>query len=266
MPEKRDVIRETDAEAIRLARTLLRSARHGALAVLDPVTGSPLASRVGVATDADGTPVILISILAAHTRALIADPRCSLLLGDPGKGDALAHPRVTLACRAMRLDAGSPRHQRVARRYLNRNPKAKLYAELGDFSYFALTVESASLNGGFGKAYALAREDIILHGDVVEALAAGEQGALEHMNSDHRDAIGLYARHFGGQEIAAGWTIAGIDADGLDLVDGDRVLRIFFASPLEEASALRSVLVSMAKEARMHLDTIHDRDVSVSTN
>jgi len=266
MPEKRDVIRETDAEAIRLARNLLRSARHGALAVLDPATGSPLASRVGVATDADGTPVILISMLAAHTRALIADPRCSLLLGEPGKGDALAHPRITLACHATRLDAGSPRHQRVARRYLNRNPKAKLYAELGDFSYFALTVESASLNGGFGKAYALAKEDIILNGDVVEALAAGEQGALEHMNSDHRDAIGLYARHFGGQKIAADWTIAGIDADGLDLVDGDRVLRIFFASPLEEASALRFVLVSMAKEARMNLDTIHDRDVSVSTN
>ncbi|RVB06934.1 HugZ family protein, partial [Mesorhizobium sp. M7A.F.Ca.CA.004.06.2.1] len=44
---KKDVIRETDAEAIRLAKTLLRSARFGALAVIEPQTGSPLASRVG---------------------------------------------------------------------------------------------------------------------------------------------------------------------------------------------------------------------------
>ncbi|RVB60512.1 HugZ family protein, partial [Mesorhizobium sp. M7A.F.Ca.CA.002.03.2.1] len=55
---KKDVIRETDAEAIRLAKTLLRSARFGALAVIEPQTGSPLASRVGVATDIDGAPLI----------------------------------------------------------------------------------------------------------------------------------------------------------------------------------------------------------------
>ena len=64
---KKDVIRETDAEAIRLAKTLIRTARYGALAVLDPETGAPLASRVGVATDVDGAPLILVSLLSAHT-------------------------------------------------------------------------------------------------------------------------------------------------------------------------------------------------------
>ena len=34
--DKKNVIRETDAEAIRLAKTLIRTARFGALAVLDP--------------------------------------------------------------------------------------------------------------------------------------------------------------------------------------------------------------------------------------
>ncbi|RUY85655.1 HugZ family protein, partial [Mesorhizobium sp. M7A.F.Ca.CA.001.10.2.1] len=68
---KKDVIRETDAEAIRLAKTLLRSARFGALAVIEPQTGSPLASRVGVATDIDGAPLILVSMLSAHTGALL---------------------------------------------------------------------------------------------------------------------------------------------------------------------------------------------------
>ncbi|TIX34331.1 MAG: HugZ family protein, partial [Mesorhizobium sp.] len=93
---KKDVIRETDAEAIRLAKTLIRSARFGALAVIEPGTGSPLASRVGVATDLDGAPLILVSMLSAHTGAILADPRCSLLVGEPGKGDPLAHPRLTL--------------------------------------------------------------------------------------------------------------------------------------------------------------------------
>ena len=83
----KDVIRETDVEAIRLAKTLTRAARFGALAVIDPETGAPLASRVGVATDADGTPLILVSQLSAHTPAIMKDPRCSLLRSQRGTID-----------------------------------------------------------------------------------------------------------------------------------------------------------------------------------
>src|SRR5690606_41700477 len=49
LTEKKDVIRATDTEAIRLAKTLLRTARFGAIAVIEAESGSPLASRVGVA-------------------------------------------------------------------------------------------------------------------------------------------------------------------------------------------------------------------------
>ncbi|MER9233255.1 HugZ family protein [Mesorhizobium sp. M0622] len=246
---KKDVIRETDAEAIRLAKTLIRSARFGALAVIEPGTVSPLASRVGVATDIDGTPLILVSMLSAHTGAILADPRCSLLVGEPGKGDPLAHPRLTLVCRAVRLQRGSNEHARTERRYLNRNPKAKLYAGLGDFSIFRLEPERASLNGGFGKAYLLDRTDLVATGAIVEELAAGEQSALDHMNADHLDAIALYAGHFGGAS-GDGWTVAGFDADGMDLVSGDNVCRVFFPNPLQAARDLRPVLVDMAKAAR----------------
>jgi putative heme iron utilization protein len=249
MSEKKDTIRETDAEAIRLAGTLLRGARFGALAVIEAGTGVPWASRVGVATDCDGTPLILISMLAAHTGALLADPRCSLLVGEPGKGDALAHPRLTLVCHAKRLERESPDGERARRRYLNRNPKAKLYAQLGDFSFFRLEIERASLNGGFGKAYLLTRDDLIAGGPVVEALAAGEQQALDHMNADHREAIAIYASHFA-KASGGDWRLTGVDVDGMDLASGDEVRRIFFPEPLHSAADLRSVLVSMAKAGR----------------
>jgi putative heme iron utilization protein len=247
--EKKDAIRETDAGAIRLAKTLLRSARFGAIAVIEPGTGAPFASRVGVATDLDGTPLILISGLSAHTAALLAEPRCSLLLGEPGKGDALAHPRISLACRARRLDRGTPDHARVERRYLNRNPKAKLYAGLGDFSFFRLELERASLNGGFGKAYLLDRTDLVVEGPATEGLAASEQNALDHMNADHRDAIQAYAFHYA-RAAGEGWMLAGIDAEGIDLLRGDEAARIFFPEPLAAAADLRGVLVDMARAAR----------------
>jgi putative heme iron utilization protein len=249
MSEKRDVIRPTDEEAVRLAKTLVRTARHSAIAVLDPESGGPLASRVGVATDADGAPLILVSLLSAHTRALNADTRCSLLVGDPGKGDPLAHPRISVICQAQLLQPGTPEHARAERRYLSRNPKAKLYAGLGDFRLFRLEPDRASLNGGFGKAYELTRADLLASGPAIEALAEAEQGAVDHMNEDHREAIDLYARHFAGAE-GTGWRLSGIDAEGMDLARGDEVRRVFFASPLTSASELRPVLVEMAKVAR----------------
>lgn len=246
---KKDVIRQTDADSIRLGKTLLRSARFGALAVLDPATGGPLASRVGVATDLDGTPLILTSMLAAHTGAILADPRCSLLVGEPGKGDALAHARITLICRARRLERGAPEQLRAERRYLNRNPKARLYAGLGDFSIFRLELERASLNGGFGKAYLLERSDLLAPQGVSDELADAEQPALEHMNAEHGDAVAVYARHYGKAQ-GEGWVLTGLDADGMDLAAGDEVRRIFFPAPLAEAKDLRPTLVAMAKAGR----------------
>lgn len=249
MDKKKDVIQKTDADAILLAKTLLREARYGALGVLDPETGAPSVSRAGVATDMDGTPLILISLLASHTRALLADPRCSLLLGEPGKGDALAHPRISINCRAIRLERGSAQEAQARRRYLNRNPKAKLYVDLGDFSFFRLEVQNASLNGGFGKAYLLTPADLLTNSPALDALAASEQGALDHMNADHLDAIAVYAHHFA-REKRDGWTVIGFDPDGMDIASGDVVRRVFFPQPLAEAGELRKVLVEMARLGR----------------
>jgi len=247
--KKKDVIRETDAESIRLAKTLMRSARHGAISFLDPNTGAPSINRVGVATDLDGTPLILVSMLAAHTPAILADPRCSLLVGLVGKGDPLAHPRISLSCRAVKLERGSADHARAERRYLNRNPKAKLYAGLGDFFFFRLEPELGSLNAGFGKAYLLTRADLLVAGPINDALAASEQGALDHMNSDHLDAIAVYARHFA-KASGDGWVATGFDADGIDLASGDESRRVFFPEPLKAAADLRLALVDLAKAGR----------------
>src|SRR5579859_5604131 len=79
-----------------LAKTLLRATRGGSLATIDRNTGHPFASLVNVATDSDGSPVILISRLSTHTANLEADGRASVLLAATGKGDPLAHPRLTL--------------------------------------------------------------------------------------------------------------------------------------------------------------------------
>jgi putative heme iron utilization protein len=159
-PPRADPVRDADDDARLLARRLLADAGHGALATLEPGTGHPMASRCAVALDADGVPLLLVSALSAHTVALDADARCSLLVGEPGAGDALAHPRLTVAGRARRLERGSDEAARARARWLARHPKAALYVDFGDFSFWRLEPERASLNGGFGRAYRLAPADL----------------------------------------------------------------------------------------------------------
>lgn len=147
-------IRPTTDEARALARRLLADARHGALAVLDPASGAPLVSRVAVGHHA-GEPLILVSSLAAHARALGADPRCSLLLGEPGRGDPLAHPRLTLLARAEATDKAALRAA-----WLVDHPKSTLYYDFADFALLRLRVGEAHLNGGFGQAFRLGPDDL----------------------------------------------------------------------------------------------------------
>ncbi|RDJ26716.1 HugZ family protein [Bosea caraganae] len=243
-----DPIRPTDDTARTLARELVRSARHGALATLSG-DGHPFASLTSLATDSDGTPLILVSALSGHTGNLKADPRASLLIARHGKGDPLAHPRITVRVRARRIERESAEGQRIRRRFLARQPKAQLYVDFPDFSFFALPIEGASLNGGFGRAYELTPADILSDLGPAQALVAAEEGAVAHMNEDHADAVRLYATALLGAPDGA-WRVTGLDPDGLDLALGDQVLRLPFEAPVDEPSALRAALVALAAKAR----------------
>jgi heme iron utilization protein len=233
---------EAPFDAIGLARMLLRTIRSGALATLDP-DGTPFASLVTMATDADGTPLMLLSRLSAHTRNLLANPRCSLLFSQGGKGDPLAHPRLTVVGRAE--PSAEPR---IRERFLARHPKAKLYADFPDFAFFALAPEAGHLNGGFAKAATLTRDDLLLDLTGKETLVAGEAGAVEHMNADHADALALYAAGAGESQVS--WRLTGLDPEGLDLMAGDRTARVLYPEPVSDMGSLRKSLVAMAARAR----------------
>ena len=63
------------------AKLLLRAVRWATLATLAPDSGAPFASLVNVASAADGSPILLLSQLAAHRRHIAADPEflfCSI--------------------------------------------------------------------------------------------------------------------------------------------------------------------------------------------
>ncbi|MGY6645247.1 MAG: HugZ family pyridoxamine 5'-phosphate oxidase [Salinarimonas sp.] len=235
-----------------LARHLMRTIRAGALATCDGARdGHPLATLVSLATAIDGAPLFLLSQLSAHRTNLERDPRASLLLAARGKGDPLAHPRLSLTGRVYRV-MEEPEAARARTRFLARHPKAKLYADFTDFAWFRMEVESGHLNGGFARAAALTRDDLILDLTGADALLDAHDGAVAHMNDDHADALALYATRLTGAEEAGGgvWRTTGLDPEGLDLACGDHCTRIPFPTPVTTPDALRAVLVDLAKKAR----------------
>lgn len=229
----------------RAVRDLVRGLDRAALATALPVQSGawPYVSLVLVAADHDLSPILLLSDLAEHTKAIAADGRVSLLFdGTQGLEQPLTGPRVTLVGRAERTA-----DERLGRRFLARHPDAAMYAGFKDFSLYRVVVERAHLVAGFGKIRWLSTAELAV--PVPAGLAESEDGIVRHMNEDHADAVQLYAGTLLGL-AGSDWRMTGIDAEGIDLRQGGHVARLAFDTPLSAASEARKVLVALVGKAR----------------
>lgn len=142
-------------------RAWLETARAGTLATLlhdERAPGTPFASPVPYALDVDPdapvdrwTVVIVVSELAVHTKNLRADPRASLLVGEPGhEDDPWSGWRVTLVGTMRPVDpAADPAgHARAHTAFKQRHPAAPA---LPGFAPWALDVATMRVVAGFGR-------------------------------------------------------------------------------------------------------------------
>jgi putative heme iron utilization protein len=236
-----------DFNASRLTRSLLRRNRQGALATLMAGSGDPYCSLVNVASHADGSPILLISRLALHTKNILADSRVSLMLDERAAGDPLEGARIMLAGRAE--EAKGETASILRRRYLNAHPSAEAFVDFKDFSFFLIVPTGLHLVAGFGRIIDLTPAQFLTEIADAGALLEAEQGAIEHMNEDHRDAMNLYATRLLGAE-SADWSCTGCDPDGMDMQAGAATLRLDFPERVTSGLELRKMLVRLAGEAR----------------
>ena len=232
-------------DTARQVRELIRGRDRAALASALPGAGGdagwPYVSLVLAAVDHDLAPILLLSDLADHSKAIATDGRVSLLFdGTAGFDQPLTGPRVSLLGRAAKSD-----DERLKRRFLAHHPDASLYAGFRDFHFYRVTPERAHLVGGFGKIRWLSVAELMPKPLVVE----GEDGIVAHMNEDHADAVQLYAHKLLGL-AGGGWKMTGIDAEGIDLRSGGQVARLAFDAPLAAAAEARKALISLVDKAR----------------
>jgi putative heme iron utilization protein len=185
-----------------------------------------------------------------HTQNAQADPRSSLLVTQPeSTGDPLGAARVTLVGNILPVPA--PDVAEARRLYLERHANSKYWVDFDDFSFYRLEVVDVYYVGGFGvMGWVSAAE---YYSGQPDPLADSAAGIIEHMNTDHADALVLLARAFAGFEAQEA-AMTSVDRLGfhirLKTQDGARGARIAFLREVTSPAEARKVLVEMTAQAR----------------
>ncbi len=225
------------------ARRFVRAHRNGVLCTVSRrLEGYPFGSVCPFVLDDTGSPIILISTLAEHTKNIDADPRVSLI-AHPCADDMQAAGRVTLVGRAARL----PDKNAFGPRYLRYLPQAEGYFGMHDFHFYRIAVEDVRFIGGFGKIHWIRPERYAP--PLAPELTAAEEGILAHMNADHRDNLRQYCAHVHSVQ-ALDVQMIGIDCDGFDVRADGQMLRFDFEQPVLDAQQARAALVDLARRSR----------------
>ena len=229
---------DAEAPAAFAARCLWRAARAATLATQDK--GQPFASLVTPAAAPDGSALLLLSSLSAHTRHLAAEPRCALMVvGLPNGANWQTAPRLTVTGRAVPDDDPAWRAY-----WLARHPYAAPYAGFSDFGLWRIVPEAGHFVAGFARAATLTRDDLVPPAETVTALQDAAPRIIGHCNADHADALALLAGSPGPVRMA------GVDSDGFDVKAGDTLHRVPFDKPVADGPGVRAALVRMVAAAR----------------
>jgi putative heme iron utilization protein len=201
--------------------------------------------------DERGRPIFLVSTMAMHTQNLKADPRASLLVTqDDASGDPLGASRVTLVGNVLPIPEIEVADARQL--YLARYTNSKYWVDFEDFSFYRLDVVDIYYVGGFGvmgwvsaSEYGRSQPD---------PLADSMVEIIQHMNTDHKDALVLLARKFARIEAEEA-TMVAVDRLGFHIrvktQDGVRGARIAFLREVSNPAETRKVLVEMVQQSRL---------------
>ena len=234
------------------ARTLVYTSRIGSLSTLSrKQPGFPFGSVMPYGLDEQGRPIFLISTMAMHTQNLRADPRASLLVTQDDAGsDPLGASRVTLVGNVRPIPEAEVADARQL--YLTRYANSKYWVDFEDFSFYRMDVVDIYYVGGFGvmgwvsaSEYSRSQRDPLAD-SIVEI--------IQHMNTDHKDALVLLARKFARIEAQEATMIA-VDRLGFHIRmktnDGVRGARVAFLREVSNPAETRKVLVEMVRQARL---------------
>jgi putative heme iron utilization protein len=237
------------------SRTLVYLGRTGSLSTLSrKQPGFPFGSLMPYGLDDDGRPIFLISTMAMHTQNLQADPRASLLVTQEGiDGEPLGASRITLLGSVLPVPDSEVTKAREL--YLARHANSKYWVDFEDFSFYRMDVVDVYYVGGFGVMGWVSASDY--DRSQPDPLADSMAEIIQHMNTDHKDALVLLAQKFARIESQEA-TMTAVDRLGFHVRmttgDGIRGARIAFLREVSNPAETRKILVEMVQQARLHAE------------
>ena len=221
------------------ARTLLRAARVATLAT--QTGGQPFTALVTPAMAPDLSVLLLLSSLSEHTRHLMAEPRCALMVtGMAETENPQTAPRMTVT--GLAEPAPDPA---LKARWLAVHPYGALYAGFGDFALWRMRPMAGLFVGGFARATRLRAVELTPDPVAVAAIAAAEAEIIAHCNADHADAMGELAG------AAGAWRMVAVDVDGCDLGADGATRRVSWSAPVADAHGVRKELIALLRRLRL---------------
>jgi len=237
---------EMSRESIDNARRLFNSKDFGILSTLSlKLNGFPFGSVVPYCLDGEGMVVVLISIIAEHTKNISNDDRCSITIM-MDNNDVQSNGRLCIIGNMERL---SNDETDVKERYYRHFPNSRTYNVVHDFLFYRLRPISLRYIGGFGKIHWFNPSDFLINNPFQ---GKGEDRVIDHMNEDHHKDLVLYCDHYKKISIASDDTVrmVGIDSLGFDVFVNDKKVRFDFKQPVTNALEAREALVALSKGAR----------------
>jgi putative heme iron utilization protein len=188
--------------------------------------------------------------MAMHTQNLQADPRASLLVTQQDtEGEPLGASRVTVVGNVLPVPNAELAEARKL--YLERHANSRYWVDFEDFSFYRMDVIDVYYVGGFGVMGWVSASDY--DRSQPDPLADSTAEIIQHMNSDHKDALVLLARTFARIESTEA-TMTAVDRLGFHVrvktPDGLRGARIAFLREVNNPAETRKVLMEMVQQAR----------------
>lgn len=232
-------------------RTLLDRSVRGVLSTFSQEhEGYPSASMVDFASDNDGTPILAISSLAVHSKNLMSNPKCSLLVAkDPEDRTDVV---VTLYGDVTAVLESEREVTRAA--YLRRHPDA-FWVDFGDFRFMHIKpkyvryvsgVATALLGSGEFDAedYKAAR---------VDPISQFSAPVTSHMNKDHAEDTKAIVQYSTSVKVDYAYMLD-LDSLGFNVKAGYKgsamKLRIPFPRRAEDRKDVKTLIVEMLQAAR----------------
>ncbi|XP_074585546.1 non-canonical heme oxygenase HOZ, chloroplastic isoform X2 [Curcuma longa] len=232
-------------------RTLLDLSIRGILSTFSQDhQGYPSGSMVDFACDHGGSPILAVSSLAVHSKNLLANPKCSLLVAkDPeDRTDTI----VTIYGDAVPLSNDDKESARTT--YLEKHPDA-FWVDFGDFSFIRIKpkyvryvsgIATALLGSGEfdGEEYKAAK---------VDPIAQFTKPIASHMNRDHAEDTQAIVQYSTSVKVDFAQMLD-VDSLGFNVKAGfggsNLKLRIPFPRPAQDRKDVKTLIVEMLQAAK----------------